>query len=44
MVEFEKISAELAASAGEGVKVVEIEVGSDGHSSPRRSQYRRGDR
>jgi hypothetical protein len=44
VVEFEKISAKLAASAGEGVKVVEIKVHSNGYGDPSGGQHRRGDR
>lgn len=44
VVEFEKIGVELAASAGEGVEVVKIEVCSDGDGNPTGSQCSRRDR
>jgi hypothetical protein len=39
VVELEKICTKLAACAGKGVKVVEIEVHNDGDSSASQSQY-----
>ena len=39
MVEFKQIGTKLTASAGKGVKVVEIEVGSDRDSYAGRSQH-----
>lgn len=39
VVEFEKICTKLAARAGKGVKVVEIEVHNDRDSNASQSQY-----
>jgi hypothetical protein len=44
VVEFEKISMELAARTREGVKVVEVEVVGDRDSNSDNSQYSGSDR